>query len=110
MNINEFLEEISQHEEILSEEAKKFIEDFKEKNSTFTENGRAILKIMQENSEKYMNVFSSKQIGELLLKSPRAISGSMKKLITDGYVEKKSKSPVTYGLTELAKTLEFDKE
>lgn len=35
MNINEFLEEISQHEEILSEEAKKFIEDFKKKKKKF---------------------------------------------------------------------------
>ena len=38
------------------------------------------------------------------------VSGSMKKLIADGYVEKVGVSPVAYGLTDLGKNLEFDKQ
>lgn len=77
---------------------------------TFTENGLKILKTMKENAETYMNIYSSKQLGELLFMSPRSVSGSMKKLIANGYVEKVSLSPVTYSLTTLGKDYQFDKE
>lgn len=42
--------------------------------------------------------------------SPRSVSGSMKKLINDGYVEKKGGSPVCYGLTDLGKDFQIDKQ
>ena len=68
---------------------------------------------MAEKSEAYMNVFSSKQLGELLFMSARSVSGSMRKLVTEGYVEKAGSNPVTYKLTEngatLAKELQVDK-
>lgn len=78
--------------------------------SAFTENGVKILKSMKENADKYMNIFKSKELGELLFMSPRSVSGSMKKLIADGYVEKVGVSPVAYSLTDLGKNLEFDKQ
>lgn len=76
----------------------------------FTENGLKILKCMKENYEKYINVFKAKEIGELLFMTPRSVSGSMKKLIADGYVEKVGANPVAYGLTNLGKECELDKE
>ena len=42
--------------------------------------------------------------------TPRSVSGSLKKLINDGFVEKVGANPVAYGLTELGKSYEFDKE
>lgn len=75
-----------------------------------TENGLKILKVMKNNYEKYNNIFTSKNIGEFLFMSPRSVSGSMKKLISDNYVEKIGVNPVSYGLTELGKNYEFDNE
>ena len=75
-----------------------------------TENGVKILKIMQDKVDQYNNIFTSKNIGEFLFMSPRSVSGSMKKLITDGYVIKLGLNPVSYGLTELGKNYKFDEK
>lgn len=81
------------------------------KGKDFTENGIKIIKIMQENDEKYLGIFSAKQLGELLFISPRSISGSMRKLINDNYIEKiKGSGGTTYLLTEKGKNLQFDNE
>ena len=40
--------------------------------------------------------------------SPRSVSGSMRKLLTDGYCEKTGKDPVCYLLTEKGKTFSID--
>lgn len=109
MNMKEFLQELEEYKKYFSPEALDFYNSLLENNKTsLTENGKKILISMQENVDKYINVFSAKQLGELLFMSPRSISGSMKKLISEGYVEKKSSSPVTYGLTDLGKSSEID--
>ena len=116
MTIQEFLKEIDSHRDILSESAIDFLDELLEKNSTeniLTETGRKILISMYANKETYLNVFSSKQLGELLFMSARSVSGSMRKLVTEQYVEKSGTNPVTYKLTEngevLAKELQVDK-
>jgi DNA-binding MarR family transcriptional regulator len=68
-----------------------------------TENGAKVLGFMQENFEKYNNIFKSKEIGEGLFISSRSVAGSMKKLISEGFVEKISSEPVTYSITERGK-------
>ena len=74
----------------------------KAKNSSvITENGQKILSYMQENIEKMSNLFTSKEIAEGLFTSGRSVAGSMRKLVTDGYVEKVGKDPVQYSLTEV---------
>lgn len=65
-----------------------------------TEAGEKILKYMKENKTKYNNIFNSKLIGEGLFMSPRSVSGSIRKLITDGYVSKTPGNPVTYNLID----------
>ena len=116
MIMQEFLKEIDSHRDILSESAIDFLDELLEKNSTeniLTETGRKILISMYVNKEIYLNVFSSKQLGELLFMSARSVSGSMRKLVTEQYVEKSGTNPVTYKLTEngevLAKELQVDK-
>ena len=64
----------------------------------FTENGILVLSYMQENKENYNNLFKAKDIGEGLGISSRTVSGAMRKLVTDGYVEKIGESPVVYSL------------
>lgn len=74
----------------------------------FTEKGIQILTYMQENAEKCGGQFKAKELGEGLFIAPRAISGSMRKLVTDGYVNKVGKDPVVYELTELGKSATFN--
>ncbi len=86
--------------------AVEFFEELKSGKSTagpkpeITENGAKILKYMQENYQKYNNVFKSKEIGEGLFISSRSVSGSMKKLITEGFVNKIGTDPVAYEISQ----------
>ena len=93
--------------------AASFWEDFKDgkvKNSgAMTENGTKLLRWMQENVDKMNNLFTSKEAAEALFTSGRSIAGTMRKLVTDGYVEKTGKNPIQYSLTEVGKTFNFDK-
>lgn len=67
----------------------------------FTKIGSAVLKYMQANKDNYNNIFKSREIGEGLGIASRSVSGSMKKLVTDGYVEKIGSDPVIYSITSL---------
>lgn len=85
--------------------AVEFFEELKSDKSAnpkpeITENGAKILKYMQENYQKYNNVFKSKEIGEGLFISSRSVSGSMKKLITEGFVNKIGTDPVAYEISQ----------
>lgn len=75
-------------------------EEFKSGKSTpeITEKGQAILDYMNENKEKYNNLFKAKEIGEGLFWSSRTVSGAMRKLVLNGYVEKKGTNPTVYAL------------
>ena len=67
----------------------------------FTENGKLVLQYMKDNKDNYNNLFKAKEIGEGLGISSRTASGAMRKLVTDGYVEKIGDTPVVYALTEV---------
>ena len=109
MTMKQFLDELAPFEKDFSLEAIEFYNELKNKLAkTFTENGAKILKCMQDNVEPYLNTFSSKQLGELLFMPPRSISGSIRKLITNGYVEKHAGNPITYGLTDEGRNLQLD--
>jgi thiamine monophosphate kinase len=91
--------------------AMEFWEDYKKcltPPKDMTENGLKVLTWMREHIEEMSNVFTAKEIGEGLFTSGRSISGSMKKLVNDGYVEKIGKNPVQYSLTETGKLYHID--
>lgn len=73
-----------------------------------TESGAKILQYMVENEDKYNNIFKAKDIGEGLFMSSRSVSGSMRKLVTDGYCIKAGNDPVCYSLTEQGKNFSVD--
>lgn len=92
------------------EEANKALEYFNELKTAkmssakeITENGSKILHFMQENYEKRNNIFKAAEIGEGLFMSGKSVSGSMRKLVSDGYVVKEGKDPVCYSLTDKGK-------
>lgn len=86
----------------------EFFQELKENKAStpkpeITENGAKILAYMQKNYQKYNNVFKAKEIGEGLFVSSRSVSGSMKKLITEGFVEKIGSDPIAYSITDKGK-------
>ena len=93
------------------QEAIEYFEMFKAIKETekpkFTENGKKILQYMQENKEQYNNMFKAKEIGEGLFISSKGAGGALRKLVTDGYVEKIGENPVVYALTDLGMNVEF---
>lgn len=71
----------------------------------FTENGRLVLQFMKDNKDNFNNMFRAKDCEGAGVTSKTA-SGAMRKLVTDGYVEKLGANPVVYSLT--SKGIEVD--
>lgn len=69
----------------------------------FTDNGRLILQYLKDNQET--ETWKARDIAEGLFISSRTVSGAIRKLVNDGYVEKISKDPVIYSITDLGKTV-----
>ena len=72
----------------------------------FTDNGKLILQFLQNNQDTPM--WKSREIAEALFVSSRTVSGAMRKLVTDGFVEKIGQDPVMYTLTEQGKNIELN--
>lgn len=112
----EFIEYVKQMQEVCSTvemndnakiywDALCFEKDEKEK-PMFTDNGKLILKCMQDHPETI--TWKSKDIAEELFISAKTVSGSLRKLITDGFVEKIGESPFSYMITENGKNITID--
>ena len=91
----------------IPDEAIEFFEDYKKGKSgnskAFTEKGIAVLKALREVDDW----ITAKSLGDNMEVSGRSVSSTMKKLIADGYVEKRAGSPASYRVTESGKTCEF---
>lgn len=72
----------------------------------FTDNGKLILQYMKDNQSTPM--WKARDIAEGLFISSRAVSGAMRKLVTDGFVEKVGQDPVVYSLTDFGKNIEIN--
>ena len=73
------------------------IADKKEK-PALTENGKAILSYLQENLAD--KPFKSADVAQGMGISARGISGSLRKLVSDGFCDRTGKDPIVYELTE----------
>ena len=93
--------------EDLDQDVLDYFETLKKKNNSkgveMTENGNNIVEYMQNNWEETDNKFLSKEIGEGLFTSSRSVSGAMRKLVSDGYVDKSEDTPIIYSLTDKGK-------
>lgn len=74
----------------------------------FTDNGKLILKFLQNNQDT--TIWKSKDIAEGLFVSSRTVAGAIRKLVADGYVEKMGDSPSIYTITEKGKNINLDNE
>lgn len=93
----------------MNENARFYWEAFKgkieEDKPLFTDNGKLILQHMKDHQE--ISMWKARDIAEGLFISSRAVSGAIRKLVTDGFVEKVGQDPVIYSLTEKGKTIEI---
>ena len=89
------------------EQCFKKLEKLQEKTLTHgvTEKGAKILALMNESPDE---LYSSQTIGVALGLTSRSVSGSMKKLVSEEYVEKLGQNPVCYKLTETGKNYQVD--
>ena len=72
----------------------------------FTENGKAILTFLVNHQET--ELWKSKDIAEEMFISSRTVSGAIRKLVADGYIDKVGQDPVIYTLTEKGKETTID--
>ena len=95
-------------EQLMTENVKAYIDalaDKKNEKPELTENGALVLKWLQGAPA---GIYKSKDIAEGLFVSSRNVSGAMRKLTTDGFVEKVGSDPVLYTITEKGKNYKFE--
>ena len=97
--------------EEMNEEAKAYWEALKDNGEEtekplFTDNGKMILKFLQDNPTT--PTWKSRDIAEGMFISAKTVAGAMRKLVSDGYVEKLGESPIIYTLTENGKNIVID--
>lgn len=73
----------------------------------FTKNGKVIIQYLQSAPA---GMFLARDIAEAIEVSSRAVSGAMRKLVADGYVEKVGKDPIVYSITEKGKNVILEDE
>lgn len=90
-------------EELMNENVKAYMDALTDKKSEkpeVTDHGKLILKYLQDAQP---GIYKAKDIAEGLYVSSRNVSGAIRKLVTDGFVEKVGESPVLYTITEKGK-------
>ena len=70
----------------------------------FTENGKLVMNYLQSLEDTSV-MLKAKDIANELGISSRTVSGAMRKLVSDGFVEKANDSPVLYMITEAVKNI-----
>lgn len=108
----EIIDKLIEQGLVLDEEATNYFNSLKEKKEKpiITEKGWNILHFMQENNNSYDNKFKAADIGDGIGISGKSVSGSIRKLVTDGFVEKVGSNPVCYSITDLGKTFKYNIE
>lgn len=108
--VKDLMDATSEYPILMSEDARLYWEAFcgttEAEKPMFTDNGKLILKYMQENQGT--EHWKARDIGEGLFISSRTVSGAIRKLVSDGFVEKIGQDPVVYSLTEKGKTITIE--
>lgn len=102
------------HSVEMSEDAEfywNYLNDSKDKDKTvdkpaLTDNGKLILSCLQVHTE--IETWTSKALAGVLDISGRTVSGAIRKLVNDGFVEKLENDPVIYAITSKGKEYKID--
>lgn len=95
-------------EELMTENIQTYINalnDKKAEKPLLTDNGKLILSWLQKAPN---GIYTAKTIAEGLFVSSRNVSGSIRKLVTDGFVEKVGEAPALYNITEKGKNFKIE--
>lgn len=110
-NKQEFIQFVEKFVADMPEGAQKYFETMKsipeKEKPMFTDGGKQILKYMQDNHE-VGDVITAKVIAEGMGIGSRSVSGAIRKLVTDGFMEKVGTDPVTYMMTEKGAKIVID--
>lgn len=111
--LNQLMEASPDIVENMSDDAKIYLEVFKKTNEQkdkplFTDNGKNILLFLQDHAD--IKMYKAKNIAEELGISSRTVSGAMRKLVIDGFVEKIGSNPVIYSITQKGKEIQIEGE
>lgn len=93
---------------LMTENVKTYLEALKDKKTEkpeVTDNGKLIIKFLQEAPA---GIYKAKDIADGLYVSSRNVSGAIRKLVADGFVEKMGESPVLYSITEKGKEFKIE--
>lgn len=109
----EFINKLIEHDKeyansIMSEDVKNYLtilEEASDEHPVVTDSGKVILKYLQD-SDAHMG--KAKDIADGLGWSSRKVSGSLRKLVNDGFVEKVGNNPVVYSITNKGKDYKID--
>ena len=71
----------------------------------FTESGLSILEYLQTCDAKSLK---ARDIADGMVISSRQVSGAIRKLVTDGFVDKYGQNPVIYSLTEKGRNVDIN--
>ena len=94
--------------DLMTENVKTYLEALKDKKAEkpeVTDNGKLIIKFLQEAPA---GIYKAKDIADGLYVSSRNVSGAIRKLVADGFVEKMGESPVLYSITEKGKEFKIE--
>lgn len=95
-------------DKLMTENIKAYLDilkEVKDEKPVLTENGKLILKYLQDHQD--IHLWKAKDIAEQMGISSRGASGTMRKLVNDGFCEKIGQDPVIYSLTEKGKNYEI---
>ena len=95
-------------QKLMTDNIKAYIEaltDKKAEKPPLTDNGKLILKWLQDAPA---GVYTAKAIAESLFVASRKVSGAIRKLVTDEFVEKVGETPALYTITEKGKNFEIE--
>lgn len=97
-------------EKLMTKEIKSYLEVLSTTNDEkpmFTDNGKVIINFMKQEVDNN-TMWTAKKIAEELGIASRSVAGSMRKLCSDGFVDKVGKEPSIYTLTEKGKEIIID--
>lgn len=95
-------------EKLMTENIKVYIETLQNNNiekPEITDNGKVILDYLQKNPA---SSWKARDIAEGLFISSRSVSGTLRGLVNNGFMEKIGESPVVYILTEKGKNYQIN--
>ena len=95
-------------EELMTDNIKAYIDalmDSKNDKPELTDNGKVILDYMQKSD---VPMLKARDVAEGLFISSRAVSGSLRKLVNDGFCEKVGQDTVVYALTDKGRNYKID--